>query len=111
VPSRRRAIEVLKGAELEIRAGELVGLVGENGSGKSTLMQIVVGLLKRDAGEVKRPARLGYCPQIPMVWETLTVGEHFQLFGRPTVSTRRPPTAPRKRCWRSSSSSATATSG
>jgi ABC-2 type transport system ATP-binding protein len=82
VPPRRRAIEVLKGAELEIRAGELVGLVGENGSGKSTLMQIVVGLLKRDAGEVKRPARLGYCPQIPMVWEKLTVGEHFQLFGR-----------------------------
>lgn len=45
-------------------------------------MQIVVGLLKRDAGEVERPARLGYCPQIPMVWEKLTVGEHFQLFGR-----------------------------
>lgn len=62
--------------------GELVGLVGENGSGKSTLMQIVVGLLKRDAGEVERPAKLGYCPQLPMVWEMLTVGEHFQLFGR-----------------------------
>jgi ABC-2 type transport system ATP-binding protein len=82
LPPRRREIEVLKGADLEIRPGELVGLVGENGSGKSTLMQIVVGLLKRDAGEVDRPARLGYCPQIPMVWEKLTVGEHFQLFGR-----------------------------
>ena len=80
LPPRRRTIEVLKGADLEIRAGELVGLVGENGSGKSTLMQIVVGLLKRDAGEVARPARLGYCPQIPMVWDKLTVGEHFQLF-------------------------------
>jgi ABC-type multidrug transport system ATPase subunit len=82
LPPRRRTIEVLKGAELEIRAGELVGLVGENGSGKSTLMQIVVGLLRRDAGEVERPGRLGYCPQIPMVWEKLTVGEHFELFGR-----------------------------
>lgn len=82
LPPRRRTIEVLKGADLEIRAGELVGLVGENGSGKSTLMQIVVGLLKRDGGEIERPGKLGYCPQIPMVWDKLTVGEHLQLFGR-----------------------------
>src|SRR5512132_1353509 len=80
LPPRRRTIEVLKGADLEIRAGELVGLVGENGSGKSTLMQIVVGLLKRDAGEVERRERVGYCPQVPMVWEKLTVHEHFELF-------------------------------
>lgn len=82
LPPRRRRIEVLKGADMEIGAGELVGLVGENGSGKSTLMQIVVGLLGRDGGEVERPGRLGYCPQIPMVWDKLTVGEHFRLFGR-----------------------------
>ena len=31
-------------------------------------MQIVVGLLKRDGGEVERPQKLGYCPQVPMVW-------------------------------------------
>ena len=79
---RRRTIEILKGADLEVRAGELVGLVGENGSGKSTLMQIVVGLLKRDAGEVDRPARIGYCPQTPMLWDKLTVDEHFALFAR-----------------------------
>jgi ABC-2 type transport system ATP-binding protein len=80
LPPRRRTIEVLKGADLEVRPGELVGLVGENGSGKSTLMQIVVGLLKRDGGDVDRPERLGYCPQNPMVWEKLTVHEHFELF-------------------------------
>ena len=78
---RRRKIEVLRGASLEVRGGELVGLVGENGSGKSTLMQIIVGLLKRDGGEVQRPKRLGYCPQTPMLWEKLTVDEHFELFG------------------------------
>jgi ABC-2 type transport system ATP-binding protein len=77
---RRREIPVLRGADLDIRAGELVGLVGENGSGKSTLMQIIVGLLKRDGGDVQRPAKLGYCPQVPMVWDKLTVGEHFELF-------------------------------
>jgi ABC-2 type transport system ATP-binding protein len=80
LPPRRRTIEVLKGADLEVQPGELVGLVGENGSAKTTLMQIVVGLLKRDDGEVERPERLGYCPQIPMVWDKLTVSEHFELF-------------------------------
>jgi ABC-type multidrug transport system ATPase subunit len=62
-------------------AGELVGLVGENGSGKSTMMQIVVGMLARDGGTVERLGRLGYCPQTPMLWDKLTVDEHFLLFG------------------------------
>jgi ABC-2 type transport system ATP-binding protein len=82
IPPFRRTIPVLQGASLEVHAGELVGLVGENGSGKSTLMQIIVGLLARDAGTVERPGRLGYCPQLPMVWEKLTVDEHFELFAR-----------------------------
>jgi ABC-type multidrug transport system ATPase subunit len=80
-PWRRRRVEVLRGASLEVRPGELVGLVGENGSGKSVLMQIIVGLLARDRGSVERPERLGYCPQIPLLWEKLTVAEHFELFG------------------------------
>jgi ABC-type multidrug transport system ATPase subunit len=71
---------VLQGVTFEVRAGELVGLVGENGSGKSTLMQIIVGLLRADAGAVEPPARLGYCPQQPMLWDKLTVDEHFELF-------------------------------
>ena len=79
-PWHRRSTEVLRGASLEVRPGELIGLVGENGSGKSTLMQIVVGLLARDAGTVDRPARLGYCPQQPLLWEKLTTEEHFELF-------------------------------
>jgi len=82
VPPRRRRIEVLRGASLEVRRGELVGLVGENGSGKSTLMKIVVGLLERDGGTVERDGKLGYCPQIPLLWEKLTVEEHFELFAR-----------------------------
>ena len=80
-PWRRRSLPVLRGASLSVGAGELVGLIGENGSGKSTLMQIVVGMLPRDAGVVERPARLGYCPQLPLLWDKLTVDEHFRLFG------------------------------
>jgi ABC-type multidrug transport system ATPase subunit len=38
---RRRRVSVLRGADVELAPGELVGLVGENGSGKSTLMKIL----------------------------------------------------------------------
>jgi ABC-type multidrug transport system ATPase subunit len=79
-PWHRRRVEVLTGASLEVRPGELVGLVGENGSGKSVLMQVIVGLLARDAGAVQRPARLGYCPQLPLLYDGLTVAEHYALF-------------------------------
>jgi ABC-type multidrug transport system ATPase subunit len=81
-PWRRRRLEILRGASLEVRPGELVGLVGENGSGKSTLMQIIVGLLARDGGTLSVPARLGYCPQQPLLWDKLTVAEHFALFAQ-----------------------------
>lgn len=79
---RRRAIEVLRGASMEARPGELIGLVGENGSGKSTLLKIIVGMLDRDSGEIDRRGRLGYCPQVPLLWGKLTVAEHFELFAR-----------------------------
>jgi ABC-2 type transport system ATP-binding protein len=81
-PWHRRRVEVLRGASLEVRPGELVGLVGENGSGKSTLMQVIVGLLARDGGTLSTPVRLGYCPQQPLLWDKLTVDEHFELFAR-----------------------------
>ncbi|HEX5995150.1 MAG TPA: ABC transporter ATP-binding protein [Jiangellales bacterium] len=78
----RRRIGVLDGADIELHAGEVVGLVGENGSGKSTLMKILVGALAPDAGTVIRSGRLGYCPQVPLVYPRLTCDEHFDLFGR-----------------------------
>jgi ABC-2 type transport system ATP-binding protein len=81
-PWRRRRVQVLRGASLEVLPRELVGLVGENGSGKSTLMQVIVGLLARDGGSVSRPGRLGYCPQLPLLWDKLTVAEHFELFAQ-----------------------------
>lgn len=78
---RRRSVRVLRGADVELGRGEIVGLVGENGSGKSTLMRILVGSLARDGGTIERRGSLGYCPQEPILYERLTCDEHFELFG------------------------------
>jgi ABC-type multidrug transport system ATPase subunit len=73
-------VTVLNGASLSVQPGEIVGLVGENGSGKSTLMKIIAGMMERDAGTVSLRGKLGYCPQLPELWDKLTVREHFELF-------------------------------
>jgi ABC-type multidrug transport system ATPase subunit len=78
---RRRELPVLRGADLVVGPGEVVGLVGENGSGKSTLMKILVGALAKDAGQVRVSGRIGYCPQEPVLYERLTCDEHLELFG------------------------------
>jgi ABC-2 type transport system ATP-binding protein len=44
-------IEALRGVELEVGEGELVGLLGPNGAGKSTLVKIAVGLVRASGGE------------------------------------------------------------
>ncbi len=78
----RRRTQVLVDADIELRPGEIVGLVGENGSGKSTFMKILVGALEPDAGSVSKTGTIGYCPQEPVLYDRLTPDEHFELFGR-----------------------------
>jgi len=45
-------VPALRDAGLEVRAGEVHGLVGENGAGKSTLINVATGLLRADAGQI-----------------------------------------------------------
>lgn len=71
---------VLKGVDLSIEPGTLVGVVGENGSGKSTLLGILAGELQASAGTVQVSGSVGYCPQKPVVNDALTVAEHLDYF-------------------------------
>jgi ABC-2 type transport system ATP-binding protein len=72
--------------DLEVRAGEVVGLIGANGSGKTTLIRLLLGLLPPTAGRVRlfgeppsrrTRARLGYVPQSLGLYEDLTVAENL----------------------------------
>ena len=94
---RRRygSIEALKGVDLEVGEGELVGLLGPNGAGKSTLVKIAVGLVRPTGGDAEvagaragsRPARaaLGYLAELFRFpgWYTAdeVLGLHQQLAG------------------------------
>jgi ABC-2 type transport system ATP-binding protein len=87
-------LEALKNIHLHIAPGEIFGLVGANGAGKSTLIQILVGALRYDQGQVSvlgfeplKQARLlrrdlGYMPQSPALYEDLSSRENIRFFGR-----------------------------
>ena len=84
--------QVVRGVNLEITQGEVVGLLGPNGAGKTTSFYIIVGLIAPDAGRVLvdgeditrvpmylRARRYGisYLPQEPSVFRKLTVEENI----------------------------------
>ena len=52
IAKRFPGVQALRGVSLDVRAGEVVALLGENGAGKSTLMKIVGGIEQPDAGDV-----------------------------------------------------------
>jgi len=80
IQKRYRKNHVLRGVNLSVEPGTLVGVVGENGSGKSTLLSILAGELQATGGSVYVDGSIGYCPQQPIVNESLTVAEHLAYF-------------------------------
>jgi lipopolysaccharide export system ATP-binding protein len=86
-----RQRRVVNGVSIHVSAGEIVGLLGPNGAGKTTTFNIIVGLIKPNAGIVRfnervitrlpmhKRARLGigYLTQEPSVFRKLTVEENI----------------------------------
>ena len=73
---------LLSGLDLEVRRGEWLAIVGESGSGKSTLLNIVAGLDRPDAGEVRLEGRsLDFSDDDSLaLWRRAHVGFVFQAF-------------------------------
>jgi len=86
--------EVLRGVDLQVQRGEVLGLIGRNGAGKSSLIGCLLGLLRPQAGEARlmgapalalddrRKARLGYVPQQPQAFGWMKIGQLFQYLGQ-----------------------------
>ncbi len=72
--------------DLEVRPGEVVGLLGANGAGKTTLIRLLLGLLRPTGGEIRlfgeppsrrTRRRIGYVPQGLGLYDDLTPAENF----------------------------------
>ncbi len=84
----------LDGVDLSVPEGSIYGFIGPNGAGKSTTIRILLGLLKKNAGEVRLLGgdpwrdnvelhrRLAYVPSEVQLWDNMTGGEVIDFLGR-----------------------------
>jgi manganese/zinc/iron transport system ATP- binding protein len=96
----------IKGINLEIESGNIIGIIGPNGAGKSTLLKGILSLLQKDTGEVKingrdaikERSKIAYIPQkeqfdwdFPInVFDVVMMGRYpyLKIFGLPTEADR-----------------------
>jgi branched-chain amino acid transport system ATP-binding protein len=94
---RYGAIQALRGVAFDVRAGEIVTLIGSNGAGKSTLLRAVSGLLRPSAGRIqldgidvtgRKPEAIvalgcSHVPEGRRVFANLSVLENLQMGAYP----------------------------
>ena len=89
---RRPRVEAVKDLNLEIRPGEVFGLLGPNGSGKTTTIKMLLGLLYPTRGrisifgqppsDVAVKSRIGFLPEDSYLYRFLVAGETLDYYGR-----------------------------
>ena len=98
-----RGARIVQGVDLEVRPGEMLGLIGPNGSGKSTLLRLLAGILAPSAGEVlldgqpmralPRRAlarRLAFVAQLADTQDAIEVRDAVELGRTPWLSALQP---------------------
>ncbi|MEI8210553.1 MAG: ABC transporter ATP-binding protein [Planctomycetota bacterium] len=88
----RKKVHALKSLDLEVRRGEIFGLLGPNGSGKSTTIKLMLGLLfptagrvfvfGKEASDVSKNERIGYLPEESYLYKFLNAEETLDFYGR-----------------------------
>ena len=88
----RPKVRALKALDMEVRRGEIFGLLGPNGSGKSTTIKLLLGLLFPtsghaytfgvDATDVAKNSRIGYLPEESYLYKFLNAEETLDFYGR-----------------------------
>lgn len=85
---------VINNFNLSLPKGAVLGFVGKNGAGKTTIMRMILGFLKRDAGDIKisgEPVQfgenttnrlIGYLPDVPEFYNYLNAKEYLKLCGK-----------------------------
>jgi len=88
----RKKVQAVKSLSLDVKKGEVFGLLGPNGSGKTTTMKMLLGLLFPTSGEmtilgksasdVSKNEKIGYLPEESYLYRFLNADETLDFYGR-----------------------------
>ena len=88
----RKKVQAVKSISLDVKKGEVFGLLGPNGSGKTTTIKMLLGLLFPTSGEIRilgkkasdvaKNERIGYLPEESYLYRFLNADETLDFYGR-----------------------------